>query len=649
MENTNTVNRQPLLNTTCYNRFRYRWWIGILAALVVIGLYFNRQIMKPDNNGHKSTIASYSDTAMDQTLINWLIVSCGIILIAGTTALGFFFKMRNLKIESVAYKQNLEAEILARRRAEEKYRSIFQNTGAATILIEADMTFSMVNENASQLLGYSREAIEGKMKTSDFFKGESFKMVREYHLARRRGDKNVPAEYESQLIDKNGNIKDIFLRVGIIPETQISIASLIDITEKKRMESQLRQSQKMQAIGTLAGGIAHDFNNILLGINGYAELAIQDVEDSVKTTERLNRILSAGARAKELTRQILTFSRQTEQKLETVQLNTILEETLKLIRATTPATILIDKKTSATTESILADPAQIHQIIMNLCTNAVHAMGGEVGVLTAKLEPVELDSNTSRQIAGLSPGQYARLTIGDTGHGMTRTVRERIFDPFFTTKKNGEGTGMGLSVVHGIITRLQGAITVKSELGNGSTFQVFFPVEEKRPIMPALPKAVVATGSESILLIDDEETIVDVASQMLRSLGYGVVTETVSRHALWTYLKDPFAFDLVISDQTMPGMTGTEMFEKIHSVRPELPFILCTGFSETVTRESVLAMGIRELIMKPYPKDELAAVVRSVLDLPCVKTDHGNQGMMPVCIPEPALQARRVHHFLTGC
>ena len=399
-----TMNRQPFLNLTCRSRFRFRWWIGMLAVLVIIGFFFVYQKITPIHNDPKNTIASYSDSTVDQMMMNWLIVSCGIILITGTTALVFFFKMRKRTIELVAHKQNLETEILARRRAEEKYRSIFQNTGTATILIEADMTLSMVNENASQLLGYTREEIEGKMKTSDFIKGDSFKMVREYHLARRMGDKNVPAEYEAQLIDKNGDVKDIFFRVGMIPETQISIASLINITEKKRMESQLRQSQKMQAIGTLAGGIAHDFNNILAGIIGYAELAIQDVDDSEKTMERLNRILSAGARAKELTRQILMFSRQTEQKLETVQLNAILDETLKLIRATAPATIRIDNKISATAESILADPAQIHQIIMNLCTNAVHAMGGEVGVLTAKLEPVELDSNTARQTAGLSPG-----------------------------------------------------------------------------------------------------------------------------------------------------------------------------------------------------------------------------------------------------
>jgi CheY-like chemotaxis protein len=376
----------------------------------------------------------------------------------------------------------------------------------------------------------------------------------------------------------------------------------------------------MQAIGTLAGGIAHDFNNILLGIIGYAELAIPDVAEPDKTVERLKRILSASARAKELTRQILMFSRQTEQKLETVQLHAILEETLRLIRASTPATIRIENKTSAATGAILADPSQIHQIIMNLCANAVHAMGGEVGVLTAKLASVDLDSGTALQTAGLPPGQYALLTIGDTGHGMTPAVSDRIFDPFFTTKENSGGTGMGLSVVHGIVTRLHGAITVKSELGKGTAFQVYFPAAEKRPILPALPKAVLPTGSERILLIDDEETIVDVAGQTLRGLGYRVVTETVSRSALWTYLKNPFAFDLVISDQTMPGMKGTEMYKKIRSIRPELPFILSTGFSETVTRESALAMGIRELIMKPYLKEELAAAVRNALDHPVENT-----------------------------
>jgi PAS domain S-box-containing protein len=341
LENTNIMHRQPLLNMKCRSRFRFRWWFGILAMLAVIWLYFDQQTIKPNSNDQKSTVASYRNAAMNQTLINWLIVGSGVILIAGTAAVVFFFKLRSRTIESLVLKQNLEAEIQARRRAEEKYRSIFQNTGTATILIEADLTLSMVNENASRLLGYPQDKIEGKMKTSDFIKGENFKKIYEYHLARRRGDKNVPSEYELQLIDRNGDVKDVFLRVGMIPETSISIASLIDITEKKRMETQLRQSQKMQAIGTLAGGIAHDFNNILMGINGYAELAIPDVADSGKTVERLNRILSASARARELTRQILMFSRQSEQKLETVQLHAILEEALKLIRATIPATIRI--------------------------------------------------------------------------------------------------------------------------------------------------------------------------------------------------------------------------------------------------------------------------------------------------------------------
>ncbi len=648
MENMNIMNGRPLPDMKCRSRFRFRLWTCILALLAVIGLCFYLPVFKPNRNDTESPVASDGNAPMEQTLVNWLIASFGGILIAASAAGVCCFKLRSRTNESLAHKKNLEAEIMARRRAEEKYRGIFQNTGTATILIESDLTLSMVNENASCLLRYSRDEIEGKMKTSDFIKGENFKRIHEYHLARRRGDKNVPSEYELQLIDRYGEVKDIFLRVGMIPETRTSIASLIDVTEKKRLESQLRQSQKMQAIGTLAGGIAHDFNNILLGIIGYAELAIADVADSEKTLDRLNRILSAGARARELTRQILTFSRQTDQKLVTVRLDAILEDTLKLIRASTPATIRIDNKTSAATDTILADPSQIHQIIMNLCANAVHAMGGEVGVLSAKLESVDLDSEAAKQTAGLAPGRYARLIICDTGHGMTREVSERIFDPFFTTKITGEGTGMGLSVVHGIVTCLHGAITVESSLGGGSVFQVYFPVAEELPVPEMVEKTAMPTGSERILLIDDEETIVDVAGQALRGLGYRVVAETVGRHALCTYLKDPYAFDLVISDQTMPGMKGTELYKKIQSVRPELPFILSTGFSETVTRESALAMGIRELIMKPYLKEELAVAVRNALDSPVENAGDGNWKMAPVHEPEAASHGRFIEHFLSA-
>lgn len=613
----------------------------------IVDYHLNKQKNEPNSTYHRELrkIVGGDDNSADHRNMMILLSVCtGFLMITGTATVMLRRQVRKKTTELMKNQQNLESEIVARRNAEEKYKSIFNNTGAATILIEADMTISMANENALRLLGYTREEIEGKMKTGDFIKGEHFKTVSEYHLSRRMGNHNAPSEYETQLISKNGDVKDVFIRVGMIPETQISIASLIDITEKKRMEVQLRQAQKMQAIGTLAGGIAHDFNNILMGIVGYAELAIPDVKNSDITVERLKRILSAGARAKDLTRQILMFSRQTQQKLETVQLNPILEDTLKLIRATAPATIQIQNKISAAAESILADPAQIHQVILNLCTNAIHAMGGEVGVLTAKLDSLDLNAMTARKVDGLSPGHYVRLTIGDTGHGMTRKVMDRIFDPFFTTKKNGDGTGMGLSVVHGIVTRFQGAITVKSELGNGSVFEVYFPVIERRAVMRISPDAAPATGTESILLIDDESSIVEVADQMLRGLGYRVVAETVSRHALWTFLNEPDAFDMVISDQTMPGKTGIELFQEIHSRRPELPFILCTGFSETVTRESVLAMGIRELIMKPYSREELAASVRNALDHPFAPVDTRHERKAIAYQPGPDSAA---HQFFS--
>jgi len=462
-----------------------------------------KQKNAPDSVYHRELgkiIGGLDDSAAYRRLMVWLIACSGFLIFTGMAAVLLRYQVRKKTAELLQNQQVLKDEIIARRSAEERYKSIFENTGTATVLIEEDMTLSMINENAAKLLGYPREQIEGKMKTGDFITGEVFQMVSRFHRDRRRGDPNVPTEYEAQLINRNGDKKEIFFRVGMLPETRTSIASLIDITDKKQMEHQLRQAHKLQAIGALAGGIAHDFNNVLTGIMGYAEMALKDPENPSLLTKRIGHILTAGARARELIRQILTFSRQNEHRVEPVIMNHILEETLRLIQATVPGTITIKTRNDAPAGMIMADPTQIHQVILNLCTNAIQSMGNNRGELMASLNTVVLNGAAVRFQPPLKPGKYVQLTIRDTGQGMSPDIVDRIFDPFFTTKKPGDGTGMGLSVVHGIVKSLQGSIAVHSEYGKGSIFDVYIPAADSHIGQPGVSHRIDAVAVEPKML-----------------------------------------------------------------------------------------------------------------------------------------------------
>ena len=385
--------------------------------------------------------------------------------------------------------------------------------------------------------------------------------------------------------------------------------------EKEKMQIQLRQAQKMEAIGTLSGGIAHDFNNILTAILGYTEIVLDDIPEGTETRQRLGQVLKASHRARDLVRQILAFSRQSEQELQPVRISHILKEALKLLRASLPSTIEIQQyiETETGTGTILADPTQIHQVLMNLCANAAHAMRETGGVLKVTLGDVELDAEETAHHP-IDPGSYQRLTVGDTGHGMDPATIERIFDPYFTTKTPGEGTGLGLAVVHGIVRSHGGAITVHSKLGKGSTFQVLLPRIKSESVTQAERSVRLPGGKERILLVDDEDLLVTVVREMLTRLGYDVVGRTSSVEALELFRRQPDGFDLVITDQTMPHMTGADFAEALLRIRPDLPIILCTGFSEVITEEEAKAIGIREFVMKPMAAGEIAQIIRRVLD-----------------------------------
>ncbi len=390
-----------------------------------------------------------------------------------------------------------------------------------------------------------------------------------------------------------------------------------DITELKSLEGQLRQAQKMEAIGTLAGGIAHDFNNILTPVLGYSEIIAECLPADSPLIEPAREVLMAAKRARDLVKQILTFGRQTEQACSPLQIHLMVKEALKLLRSSIPSTIEIRQDIS-TEAMVLADPTMIHQVVMNLCTNAYHAMRETGGILAVSLQEVEIGTDDYSAELHLKPGLYLRLEVSDTGCGMPPHVVERIFEPYFTTKAKGEGTGLGLSVVHGIITSLGGHVTVYSEPGKGTTFHVYLPkaLEGKGVAGVARTAAILPRGHEHILVVDDEPVIVELMRRILEALGYRVTACIDSRQALEQFEAQPTAFDLVLTDMTMPHLTGAELAQRLLARRPNLPIILCTGFSEIINEEKVKALGVRRLLMKPVLRDELAMVLRQVLDQP---------------------------------
>jgi two-component system cell cycle sensor histidine kinase/response regulator CckA len=372
----------------------------------------------------------------------------------------------------------------------------------------------------------------------------------------------------------------------------------------------------MEAIGTLAGGIAHDFNNILAAMMGYAELASLDAPEGSKANMRWQEVLKAGLRARDLVQQILTFSRQSSQERKPVEIGPIVKETLKLLRASLPSTVEIRQHVESNADVIETDPTQIHQVLMNLCTNAAHAMRESGGILEVSLNKVDMEEPTTTPYPDLHAGPYVRLSVSDTGHGIPPQLLKRIFDPYFTTKPVGEGTGLGLAVVHGIVKSHGGEITVSSKPGKGTTFHVYLPGTDG-------PKEVAASQrvepyrlgrQECLLLIDDEQALVEVGKQMLEHLGYRVIVRTSSVEALELFRNQPEKFDLVITDMTMPNMTGDKLAREMMGIRPGMPIILCTGFSEHIAEEKVKKIGIREFVMKPLVMSDLSKTIRRVLD-----------------------------------
>ncbi|RPI77124.1 MAG: hybrid sensor histidine kinase/response regulator [Desulfobacteraceae bacterium] len=497
------------------------------------------------------------------------------------------------------------------------FDTILQNVSAGVIVIDAeDHRIVDCNALAVKMIGTPKEKIVGSV-------------CHRFSCPAQQGD--CPITDRGQTAD---NAERVLLTADgqSIPilKTVIKVAhkgrnylmeSFLDNSARKqaeeerlRLESQLQKSQKLEAIGTLAGGIAHDFNNILYAIIGNAEMSLYDLPEASPARYPVEQVLKASFRARDLVRQILAFSRQAEKEIKPVQVNMIVKEALKLLRATLPATIEIRHRMSALRNTVLGDPTQIHQVVMNLCTNAHHAMLEKGGTLEVNMNDVDLDAGMGTKYPGLKPGSYLKLAITDTGQGMRPEIRERIFDPYFTTKDKSVGTGLGLAVVHGIVKDLGGIISVHSEPGQGSTFEVFLPLVhmESLPEIPA-PEAI-PRGRERILFVDDEEDIANLALRILEHLGYKVVVKTGSIQALEAFKADPDCFDLIITDMTMPQMTGDRLATAVMALRPGMPVILCTGYSERISEKQAKALGIKAFVMKPLVMREIAKTIRQVLD-----------------------------------
>jgi PAS domain S-box-containing protein len=517
-------------------------------------------------------------------------------------------------------RQRVEGELTVmlnglERRVEEQtlLSTVIEQTEDNVLITDSKRTIYYINPAFERSSGFTCAELRGKplrYLRSDQHDQAFFQTMKEVldrgeswmGIIINKGKSGVDFEIEgtiSPIRDASGNITH-WVAVGR------------NMSRFRKLEKELERAQKMDALGTLAGGIAHDFNNILAAVMGLIEMEYLGAVTGSRTSKRMEQALAACNRARDLVKQILTFSRQEGQRRKPLCVSPVVEDALQMLRATLPTTIAIQSDLEAAQALILGDSTQLHQILVNLCTNAAHSMRRSGGILGISLKEIEIDD--AFEHPDLQPGPYLCLTVSDTGEGMDREVRERIFEPFFTTKGPGEGAGVGLSVVHGIVKSHGGKIVVRSELKKGSTFELIFPriegVEDHQERQVDTPPA----GNERILLVDDEEMVVAVASEMLHALGYEVISMQRGSEALALFRTQPDRFNLLITDQTMPGMIGMDLAAEVLRIKPGIPIILCTGFSDDTIRETAAAIGICRILSKPFILQELAASVRDVLD-----------------------------------
>lgn len=506
-----------------------------------------------------------------------------------------------------------------------KYSIIFNQSVEALYVHDLEGQIIDANEMACQQTGYSREellelnVLDFHIDTDDspkFSRDEVFQSWQE----REPGDKLLILAAHKR---KDGTVFPVQIASGAayFGRAKLILAVVQDITEQKQTEEEkkelaihLQQAQKMESIGTLAGGIAHDFNNILLPIILHAELTIEDLSPDDPLKQNVKEILSSARRAKDLVQQILTFARKKSEEKVVLRASMAIKEVIKFLRATIPATIDIEYNVKTDQDTILADPVQLNQIVINLCTNAAYAMKDQGGLLKITIDSETFSNQELIRFPDLRPGKYIKLSVEDTGTGIAPDVMGKIFEPYFTAKGVGEGTGLGLSIIHGIVKNYGGEIDVKSAPGEGAAFYVYLPFIKAEISTHTESNMEIPRGNEHILFVDDEEPVVNVNRKILQRLGYSVETITDPVIALEMFKEEPFAYDLVVTDMTMPRMTGKELVYEIKKIRPDLPIIICTGFSDKIDEKIAGEIGVDGYIIKPVTRNEIAQIIRNVLD-----------------------------------
>jgi PAS domain S-box-containing protein len=531
-------------------------------------------------------------------------------------------KFLSLSLESTrkSYYPQLQKNLETTKENERRLQLLIDNLPAMISYIDTEERYVSANLAYEKAFGMERSRIIGQHVMNILGEGNYRKV--EHHIKKALSGKHVRFETEFS----NPRDEKRILEVQYVPDinhhNKVSgfYVLTIDITEKKqseeekrKLEKRLQQAQKMESLGTLAGGIAHDFNNILAPLLGFAELLKAELPPDSPLQEYVDGILGGAFRSRDMVKQILAFSRQAEKEVIPMKLQPVIKEVIHLLRSSIPSTIRIDYDISRDCGIVMADPTQIHQIIMNLATNAYHAMEQTGGRLAISLEQILLESDPNR-FQELAPGEYALLRITDTGCGIGQEIIDRIFDPYFTTKEKDKGTGLGLSVVQGIVKTFQGEIHLASEPGAGTVASVYLPIARQKLEQEEMESFTpVPGGSESLLLVDDEENVVRMVRLVLEKLGYRITACTGSIEALKVFSENPAGFDLVITDMTMPAMTGAQLSRELKSIRPGIPVILCSGFSDQLTDEKLRALGVQGFLLKPLLRHKLATTIRKAL------------------------------------
>ncbi|HPL67341.1 MAG TPA: PAS domain S-box protein [Smithellaceae bacterium] len=503
------------------------------------------------------------------------------------------------------------------RESEERYRTIFESTATANIIVAEDSTILMANNNFVNLCGYLKQELEGKMKWEIFIHPDDLGKMKIYHSARRKRHRSAPpSSYEFRAVNRNGDVLDLMMSVALIPDKKESIISMIDLSGKKKLESQLLQSQKMESVGQLAGGVAHDFNNMLSVIIGNAEIALNRVQNTDPVHKHLKQIMSAGMRSADLTRQLLAFARKQTVTPKILNLNDTVESMLKMLRRLIGEDINLVWLPGKMIWPVKMDPTQIDQIMANLCVNARDAIkdGGKVNIETGTCS---FDEAYCAYHAGFVPGDYVLLTVSDTGCGMDKKTMDNIFDPFFTTKEVGQGTGLGLSTVYGIVKQNNGFINVYSEPGLGTTFKIFLPryVGDVVPIQKEDVVEPPMAGNEVILLVEDEPSILEMTSTILENLGYTVLSAVTPGEAIRLAGEHNSPIDLLLTDVVMPGMNGRDLAQNMMHFHPGIKHLFMSGYTaDVIAHQDVLDEGVN-FIQKPFSAKGLAEKVREVLSI----------------------------------